>query len=162
MFVLVKCFTPEYYDAANCAVIEVTEDLVLMLDKRMAQTKAMEEPGFYGTRWWDYTPYFVMSAGPESFGVDMSEEDWGDNLDGNMFIPLPEKYETPDEYAPIDTLILTITSDAFQWSGYDKHIGDSVRATTYEMTATTINEWAELIGCTETLQKVRSCRGVKT
>lgn len=160
-FVIIKARVPDWYESADCAVVEVTEDLVLMLDKRMAMTKAIAEQDFYGTRWWDYSPYFVMSAGPDSFGVDMSEEDWEDNLDGNFFIPLPEAYKTPDEYAPIDTVILMITPDAFQWSGYDKHIGDTGRVTTYEMTATTVDEWAELIGCTEMLAKVRRCRGVK-
>jgi len=76
MFVLVECCKPEYYDAADSAVIEVTEDLLLMLDKRLAQSKTMWEEGFYGTKWWNYTPYFIPTAEPKSVGLDMDEEEF--------------------------------------------------------------------------------------
>jgi len=169
-FVLIKVRVPDWYEWADSAIIEVTEDLVLMLDKRMAQTKAMFEKDFYGTRWWNYAPYFVMSGGPGTFGLDMTEEDFENALEANCFIALPEGFEGPEEYAPIDTLILTMsavitakktTMGGFQWSGYDKHTGAEGRVETYEMVDSTIDDWAELIGCTEMLAKVRRCRGVK-
>lgn len=165
-FVLIKARVPDWYEAADCAVIEVTERLVLMLDKRIAQTLAMMEKDFYGTRWWDYAPYFVMSAGPETFGLEMTEEEFEDQLEANEYIALPEAYESPEDCAPIDTIILTIGATVkdhagFQWSGYDKHIGDTGRVTTYDQDQSVVDGWAELIGCTETLAKVRRCRGVK-
>jgi len=169
MFVLVKARVPDWYEAADCAVIEVTENLILTLDKRIAQTKALFEQDFYGTRWWDCSPYFILSGGPEKFGLGMDEDEFENHLDANEAIPLPN-FKTPDEYAPIDTLILTVscvrtakgtTMAGFQWSGYDKHIGDSGRVTTYEMTEDTLDEWAEFVDCTEMLKKVRSCRGVE-
>jgi len=156
-FVLVKTRVPDFYEGADCAVIEVTKDLILTLDKRIAQTKKMFDKDFYGTRWWDCTPYFVLSAGPESFGLDMSEEEFETRLDANESIALPEEYE-PEEYDPIDTLILTIsavmtgkgtTMAGFQWSGYDKYVGDAGRVTTYELTEHELDEWAKLIGYTD-------------
>lgn len=172
-FVLIKARVPDWYEAADCAVIEVTENLILKLDKRIAQTKALFEDDFYGTRWWDYSPYFVMSGGPETFDLEMDEDEFENRLDACESIVLPEGYEVPDECASIDPLILTIgvthdyrinpkgNSAGFKWSGYDKHIGDSAPVTTYEMTEFELDEWAKLIGCTETLKKVRSCRGVE-
>jgi len=162
-FVLIKANVPDWYEAANCAVVEITDNLIFMLDKRITQTKKMFEKDFYGTRWWDCSPYFVMSAGPETFGLKMDEEEFENRLDANEAIPLPEGYETPDEYAPIDTLILTIgathtakgtTFAGFQWTGYDKHIGDTGRVSTYQIAEADLDEWAELIGCTEMLHKV--------
>lgn len=171
MFVLIKTRVPDWYEDADCAVIEVTEDLVLMLDKRMAKTKSMFERDFYGTRWWDNSPYFIGSGGPEGLGLDMTEEEFEHRLEANYFIPLPN-FKEPEEHAPasIDTVILTMsavltanetTMGGFQWSGYDKYVGDSCRVTTYEMADSTIDLWAELIGCTEMLAQVRRCRGVE-
>jgi hypothetical protein len=158
-FVIIKTRVPDFYEGADVAIIRVTENLVLTLDRRIALTKAMFEDSFYGTRWWDYTPRFVSSGGPDDFGLDMSEEDFEDNLEANMFIPLPDGYKVPCKTASIDTLLMTI-GVVWQWTGYDKHVGDSARVSTYEMTETTVDEWAELIGCTEMLKKVRRCRGV--
>jgi len=171
--VIIKARVPDFYEGADVAAIEVTEDLILMLDKRIAQTKRMFEQDFYGTRWWSYAPYFVRSAGPETFGIQMSEEDFEAALDANGWVEVPEDSDydpAEDDYAPIDTLLLQIgavltandtTFAGWQWTGYDKYIGDSARVTTYEMAEATVDEWAELIGCTEKLRQVRRLRGVR-
>lgn len=158
-FVLIKARVPDYYEGADCAVIEVTEALVLRLDKRIAMTMAMSgEEDFYGTRWWDCSPYFVGSVGPETFGLDVSEETFENALEGCGFLFIPEGY-APGEHSAIDTLILTIDPDGdFQWSGYDKYVGEVARVSTYRVEADSLDEWAELIGCTEMLAKARRYR----
>lgn len=171
MVVLVRCFTPEHYDAANHAVIEVNEELILMLDKRLAQARAMWESGFFGTKWWDWTPYFIPCSGPDSVGSDMSEDDFDQFLDANHFVRLADDFKRPDNYAPMSPIVLTVCaseirhdgriSGSFLWTGTDKHIGANGRVETYEQHEDVVDEWAELIGCTEMLAKVRSCRGVK-
>ncbi len=40
-FVLIKTRVPDWYEWADCAAVEITEDLILMLDKRMAQATGM-------------------------------------------------------------------------------------------------------------------------
>lgn len=168
MFVLIKCFYPEDYDAADHAVIELTEDLILTLDKRLAQAKAMYEQGFYGTKWWDYTPDFIACAGPETVGSDMSEEDFEHMLESNCYVQLPNVFE--HDCARMSPIILTICVSSmidkppvggFYWTGTDKYIGTQGRVETYEMHEDVVDEWAELIGCTEILKKARKCRGVE-
>ena len=164
MFVLVKCYYPDGYDAADHAVIEVTEDLILLLDKRMAQAKAMREDDFYGTTWWDYSPEFIPCAGPSSVGLNMCEEYFETALEGkNYCVRLSDTFKRPDNYAPMSCIVLTIcaskSSGGFYWTGTDKH--GEIHVETIELCKEVIDKWAEWIDCTEMLKKVRSCRGVR-
>jgi hypothetical protein len=160
MNVLVKCYHPEYYEAANSAVIEVTENVILMLDKRLAQAKAMNDKDFYGTKWWDYTPDFVFCKGPDSIGLAMDEEEFDKILDANGYICFADDFDLEKlEDAPMRPVVLTVTANGFYWTGTDKYIGNEGRVETYELGASTIDEWAESLGCEEMLAKVRACRG---
>jgi hypothetical protein len=159
MNVLVKCFVPEYYDAADSAVIEVTENLILMLDKRLAQAKAMNDNDFYGTKWWDYTPYFIPTSGPDSVGLEMNEEDFERDLESNGYMRLADDFKEPEDMARMDCCTLTVSASGFGWTAIDKYIGSAGIVETYEQGASVVDEWAELIGFTEKLAKVRACRG---
>lgn len=158
--VLVKCWKPEYYDAADHAIVTLSEDLILMLDKRLAQAKALNESDFYGITWWDYSPFFLACGGPETVGSDMSEEDFDAALEANYFVQLPESFteeSVGEAIAPMRPVTLTVTANGFYWTGTDKYIGAEGRVETYEMAASTVDDWAELVGCTEMLAKVRRC-----
>lgn len=171
MFVLVKCYYQDGYDAADHAVIEVTEDLILLLDKRLAQARSMWEEGFFGMKWWDYTPDFIPCGGPESVGLNMCEEDFETALEENYCVRLSDTFKRPDDYAPMDPVVLTVCASqkslgakpvgSFYWTGTDKYVGSVGRVETIEMPEDIIDRWAEMINCTEVLAKVRSCRGVR-
>lgn len=155
MWVLVKSRVPEYYDAADGAAIEVTEGLVLTLAHRIAVTKKAFEDQFYGTKWWDYTPYFVPFVGPETFDLDMTEEDFEHQLESNYWVRLPDSFD-PDKanYAPMSPCTLTVCASkgdseivgGFYWTGTDKYIGCTGRCETYEMHEDTLKDWAEILG----------------
>lgn len=167
--VLVKCWYPEFYDGADHAVIEVTEDLILRLDKLIAQAKAMWEDGFYGTKWWDYTPVFICCGGPESVDSEMSEEAFENALEANYYVRLPDSFDLDKhEEAGMSPVVLTVCASkgasdpigGFYWTGTDKHVGALGRVETYEMHEDILDEWAEMISCTEMLTEERRCRGL--
>lgn len=156
MWVLVKGYIPEYYDAADGAAIEVTEELVLTLAHRMMVTKKVFEDQFFGTKWWDYTPYFVPFGGPETFDLDMTEEDFEHQLESNYYVRLPDSFDVQTaDYAPMRPCTLTVCASSngkgdiiggFYWTGTDKYIGNTGRCETYELHEDTLKEWAELLG----------------
>jgi len=157
MNVLIRCFHPEFYDAANHAVIEITEDLIFMLHKRMSITKKLWEKGFLGTKWENNSPDFIPVANSADVGLanmDKYGDEFDRTLDSNDYIQLPDSF-VPDEYAPMRPIVLTIFATkysddsikgGFIWTGTDKYIGSEGRVETYEMPEDTITEWAKLIG----------------
>lgn len=152
MYVLVKCYCPEYYDAASHAVIEITPDLIKMLRIRVAQAKHIFKEDFYGTKWWDYCPEFLNVGGPDSIGLEMDEEEFDSILDSNGYIPLPNFDPAKFEFARMSPVVLTVcasktkdgVSGGFYWTGTDKYEG-SCRVETFEMTEAALQEWADLL-----------------
>lgn len=167
MQVIIRCSKPEHYEAADAAVIEVTEELILMLDRRMAQARSIFEEGFYGTKWWDYTPTFIPCGFANDVDLDMDDADFEAVLEKHRYVRLADDFDAEGEdYAPMRpvTLTITVTTDkdgspvgGFYWTGTDKYVGSRVE--THDLHQNTLDEWAEAIGCTEALAKVRRCRG---
>ena len=157
MNIIVKTHKPDYYEGADMALIPVTENLILMLDKRLAQAQSLNETDFYGTKWWDYTPEFIACGGPESVGSDLSEEEFEKTLEENWYVPVGDFEVSAEEVSRMRPVVLIVTANGFYWTGTDKYIGTPIE--TNELSKDVIDEWAEAIGCTETLQKVRRATG---
>jgi hypothetical protein len=167
MFVAVKCRTPDWFENGDHAVIELDEDLILLLDKRVAHAKRSWDEDFYGIKWWDYEPQFLTLTAEDA---EMDEQDFDAALESNYFIRLPDSFDPAkfecSRMSPITQTVChhkqiaglhRIGKGSFYWVGTEKHSG--ARVETYELSADVIDEWAELIGCTETLEKVRRLRG---
>ncbi|KKL85646.1 hypothetical protein LCGC14_1952610, partial [marine sediment metagenome] len=146
------------------AVIEITESLILMLDKRVAQAKAMLEVGIGGTKWCDDTLDFLAVGGPQNAGLDMSEENFHSALESNLFINLPETFDSVKFERNFTNRVLLFTCASndgdrtvgrFYWTGSNQIFGTQDLAKTCEFPETMVDEWAEMIGYTETLRKVR-------
>lgn len=164
MHVIVKCRIPDYFENGDHALIELSEDLILTLDKRVTAAKRNWEEQFHGMEWWDYTPDFLTMTPDDA---EMEEEEFDHVLEGNGYILLPETFD-PAKHEPftrIDYAILTVCANQqangvggeFYWTGTEKHTGAQMES--YTLPECVIDEWAELIGFTEKLRQVRRAQG---
>ena len=164
MQVAIKTRMPDYMEIGDHAIIELSEELILMLDKRIAFVRRNYEEDLTCVKWWDFRPDFTTLI-PEDAG--MVEDEFENSLEGNGYVVLPEMELSPSECVRIDLSYLLVGIGArsdgkfdcdFHWRVVEKH-SDAV-LTTYDLHERVIDEWAELIGCTEKLKQVRKLRGV--
>ena len=165
MQILMKTRCPDWYEKKDYAVIEITESLILMLDKRVAQAKAMWEVGGCGTKWCDNTLNFLAVGGPQNTGLDMNEENFHSALESNLFINLPETFDSVKFERRFTNRVLLFTCasndgdrtvGSFYWTGTNQVVSSADRAETCKFSEDMVDEWATLIGCTEILRKVRN------
>lgn len=164
MLVAIKTRIPDWMDMGDHAIVRLSEELILMLDKRIAFVRRNYEDDLTCVKWTDYRPDFTTLL-PDDAG--MTEEEFDKSLEGNGYIVLPEMELSPAECVRIDLSYLLVGIGSrgngefdcdFQWRVVEKH-SDAV-LTTYDLHERVIDEWAELIGCTEKLRQVRKLRGV--
>ena len=148
MQVLIKLFTPEYYDAATHAVICVTPGLIEFLAEamRLADRLHKENNCFLGLEYWDYTPEFIDFACPEKLG--MTEEEFEQEIETGCIVFPDADAPTISALAqtiPMTTVSLFVSDDDFHWIGYDKYVGASGRCETYSFKRADLEEWAEAL-----------------
>jgi len=141
MFVIVKCWHPEYYDAATHAVIEFDLELVdnLLAKLALANRIKLEQESlgrFMGLEFDSYDPIFIdISVDDlETLGIGDSDLDEG-------FLILPanlEKYEwNKTRMLPVMQMVMAgdipHPNGRVYWYGFDKHGDAGCRAETYSL-----------------------------
>lgn len=157
MQIIVRCFTPEYYDGCDHAVIEITPALVDYLARRipLARKLKSDDNDFWGIKYTDYSPTFIALGDSEKIG--QADEDFDAAMDANHCVILPDNFKLDDfDEARMSPIVLTITAErmpddqvpraGFYWTGTDKYIGSAGRCETYELTEEDLYEWAEALG----------------
>jgi len=167
-YIILKNHCPDTIDNADHALIELSETLVLLLDRRCSQTRRMYEQDFYGTEWWDFTPDFVTIRQEQ---IGLPEDVMERAFEEVGFVRLPSMF-TPGgvtEFSRMSPILLDVSINqrrtnvgtqiqaGFQWIGFEKYTG--IRVETCETPENQLEGWAHIVGCDKLLAKVRSARG---
>ncbi|KKM63521.1 hypothetical protein LCGC14_1510650 [marine sediment metagenome] len=158
MQIIVNCWTPEWYDAVNHAVIEVDKDLLEMLAKRLMIANRMkrEDSEFMGLHYDCYDPTFI-NVDPETLG--MTEEQVEDLSNGWSFLPAKMDGCEWDYVAMRPRILVVMAGDVehhrldgrvpdcrIYWYAYDKHGGAESRTETSALELTDLLEIAKKLG----------------
>lgn len=137
MKIIVKCWTPEWYDAVTHAILDLSADMVEKLLKRIAavnKTKQVVDGDLIGWQFDDYTPVFVNVGDPECIG--MTEEAF-DDLSDSGWEYLPDNTELEEVgLRPVTLFAMQGRGESggrVYWQGYDKHGGAESRVETYSL-----------------------------
>jgi len=148
MNIIVKCWTPDFYDFAEHAVIEFDLALVDSLLAKIALAERItgfivqaeftqaESEGFMGLEYDSYDPRFVTIGDPETIG--MTEDEFDELSDGGFHI-FPREMDNHDwneeSMRPVMLMVMAARGDKsggrVYWYGYDKHGGADCRSETY-------------------------------
>jgi len=158
--VLVKCWTPEWYDSVTHAVIEFDEALVDDLLEKLHYAQLVadrygSEKRFMGLEFDSYDPNFINLGDPANLGIDDDELDEGyvilaaenenhealDNETGMR--PVMQMVMAGDVVHP--RLKERIMNGRVFWYGFDKHGGAGCRAETYSLYEKDIREIKEAL-----------------
>ena len=167
MQIIVKCWTPECYDAVSHAIIEVDLNLIEMLARRLALANKMklEDSEFTGLQFNRYDPTFIDMPVELMDDFGMTEEEFDDLSDGGWSI-LPEKMDGHEwDYVgmrPCKLMVIAgevVTDSKFEptgeirensgriyWCGFDKHGNSECRAETYAISSADLQELAGILG----------------
>jgi len=159
MHIIVKCWTPEWYDSVSHAIIEVDIGLIEMLAKRIsfANKLRQEDSEFMGLQYDRYDPYFVDISEED---VGMTDKQWCDLSDGAWLVVPPEILENhewntshgkalePVNVRPCMLMVMAGDDDLghVYWYGYDKHGGSGCRAETYSISKRDLHHIADKLG----------------
>lgn len=148
MKIIVKCWTPECYDAVTHAVIEFDHAMVKdLLEKlRFADKVAKRYRGmdtrFMGLEFDNYDPDFVNFGDPTEIGLEND-----DSLDAGFSI-IPAKFENYEfdvtSMRPVMQMVMAgdvphhrlpdyVPEGRVYWYGFDKHGNAGCRAETYSL-----------------------------
>ena len=141
MQVLVKCWTPEFYDFVTHAVLDLDEPMIeRLLDRLTAVDEMNAHHDVAGFVYDDCTPDWI-DACPDTVGLTQKEFDTCD--DGSFFIFPAEKEQKWDEndaisgMRPVSMYVMAARGNrrggAVHWQGYDKHGGAESRCETYRL-----------------------------
>ena len=133
MKVIVKCWTPECYDAVTHAILDLSAEMVEGLLKKIAavnETKKVNSD-LMGWQFYDYTPVFVDIDDPECIG--WTEEQFDDLSDcGWDYLSIDVGLE---EVGMSPVTLFAIHGEGksggrVYWQAYDKHGGAESRCET--------------------------------
>lgn len=156
MNIIMKCWTPEWYNNVTHAVIEFDVALVddLLEKFKYAQLVAKKygvESGFMGFEFTDYSPDFVDFGDPTE--IDLED----DSLDEGYDI-IPAKFQDYEfdvtSMCPVMQMVMAgnvgLKNGSVCWYGYDKHGGAGCRAETSSLFEKDIREIKEALICQST------------
>lgn len=153
MKIIVKCWTPEWYDDVTHAVIEFDVALADNLLAKLALAARMEKllgDRFMGLEYNSPDPTFINFGDPTDIGL---EDD--DSLDeGYEFIPAKFQDYEFDETAirPVIQCVMAGCggNGRVYWYGFDKHGNAGCRAETYSLSEQDIRDIREELLCPST------------
>ena len=156
MEVLVKVSSSEFYDGADYALLDITQDLIETVWRGMAAARnlAVTLADFAYLEMWDYSPAW-FEFGPDHLdALGMEEDEFYDEIegDGNIIVPPSRNLMPVMGTVSTDTscLHLSVTDGkvTFRWTAYDKHTQGVGRLQTYSMDEDDLRAWAKELNLT--------------
>lgn len=155
MQIIVKCWTPEWYDFVTHAVIKFDLALIHDLLNKLQYAELISKgygskQRFIGLEFNSSDPLFIDLGDPTEIGL---EDD--DSLDDEGYAIIPAKFQNHewDEVAmfPVAQIIRAANGSksggTVYWQAYDKHSGADGRIETYSLSAEDLREIKEQLVC---------------
>jgi hypothetical protein len=149
MRIIVKCWTPEWYDAVSHAILDLSAEMVEKLLARIAAVNALkkQDDDIQSVEYHDYTPVFVDLGDPVCIG--RTEEQMVAIDDGGWdFLktdPGLEEVSMRPVTLHVTEGVGTKSGGSVYWQAYDKHGGAESRSDTYRLYETDLREILERI-----------------
>ncbi len=158
MHILVKCWTPEHYDAVSHAVIEMDLVLVDNLLEKIALADRMETEQellgnhLMGLVFDGYEPDFI-NLDTEDLGLTEEHEEQVEGLEFEGYFILPANLEKHEwvvcSMRPVMQMAMAANGSKsggrIYWYAYDKHGDASCRAETYSLHEKDLREIREAL-----------------
>lgn len=169
MKIIVKCCTPEWYDAVTHAVIDfdlaLADDLLEKLNyAQLVADRYGTEKRFMGLEFDDYSPEFINLGDPTEIGLE------DDSLDAGFAIILAKFQDcefVDANMRPVMQMVMAgdvahhpltgrVKNGRVYWYGYDKHGGAESRTETYSLYEKDIREIREALMSQNTLARLEN------